>query len=389
MSLLSVDEIKNLIENASQPCVSVYMPTVKAGPEVRQNPIRFKNLLRQVEERLDAIGIRQSEAIEWLQAAQDLDNTTFWENQDRGLAIFASPTLFRFYSLPCEFAELVVVTDHFHLKPLLPLLTNDGEFYILALSQQERKFFRATRYSVEEIELENVPKSKDEALLYDETAQDGQHRIATSKGGTANPFQQPGSFHGQGSPDSDNEKRDILQFFHLVDAGVYEKLKDKKAPLLLAGVEYLFPVYKEANSYPHLLEQGILGNPENTKPEDLQAEAWQIVEPIIEQEQKQVEERYKELAGAATGKASHDIKEIISAAYYQRIDSLFVAVGEQNWGHFDPETNTVDIHSEAQPDDEDLLDFAAIHTLLNGGKVYAVPPEEVPDQAPVAAIFRY
>lgn len=59
------------------------------------------------------------------------------------------------------------------------------------------------------------------------------------------------------------------------------------------------------------------------------------------------------------------------------------------WGDFDPDTMSVDLHPEPEPDDEDLLDFAAIHTLLNGGTVYAVEPEQVPEQAPAAAIFRY
>ena len=64
-------------------------------------------------------------------------------------------------------------------------------------------------------------------------------------------------------------------------------------------------------------------------------------------------------------------------------------VGQQLWGEFDPDTMTVDLHPEPEPDDEDMLDFAAIHTLLNGGTVYAVEPEKVPDEAPAAAIFRY
>ena len=68
---------------------------------------------------------------------------------------------------------------------------------------------------------------------------------------------------------------------------------------------------------------------------------------------------------------------------------MFVAVGEQKWGHFDPDTSTVHLHEDPQPSDEDLLDFAAVHTLLNGGTVYAVSPDAVPDSAPVAAVYRY
>lgn len=35
------------------------------------------------------------------------------------------------------------------------------------------------------------------------------------------------------------------------------------------------------------------------------------------------------------------------------------------------------------------MDFAAIHTLLNSGTVYAVSPELVPGNIPLAAVFRY
>ena len=388
MPLLSIDELKTLVENPKSPWISIYMPTQKAGAEVRQNPIRFKNLIREAEERLDAIGIRHTEAVDFLKEAHELDTVEFWENQDQGLAIFISPDVFRYYQLPMEFQELVVVSDQFHLKPLLHLINNDGRFYILALSQKDVRFFEATRYSVKQVEVENLPKSLDEALQSDDTAREGQFRIATSKGGTSNSATQPGAFHGQGSPDRDKHQEDILQFFNAVDTALQEKLRNKKAPLVVAGVDYLHPIYQQANTYAHLVESGITGNPENLKPEELQHEAWQIVEPLFHKQEQEAIEHYHELAGADTGKASNDIKEIIPAAYFQRIDSLFVPVGRQIWGDFDPDTISVDLHAEPEPDDEDMLDFAAIHTLLNGG-IYAVEPEQVPQQAPAAAIFRY
>lgn len=49
----------------------------------------------------------------------------------------------------------------------------------------------------------------------------------------------------------------------------------------------------------------------------------------------------------------------------------------------------VNLHPEPEPDDEDLLDFAAVYTLLNGGTVYALAPEDLPTSAPAAAIFRF
>jgi hypothetical protein len=200
MPLLSIDELKTLVESPQSPCVSLYMPMQKAGPEVRQNPIRFKNLIREAEERLDAMGIRHTEAVEFLKQAHELDTTEFWENQDHGLVIFISPTVFRYYQLPMEFQELVVVTDQFHLKPLLQLINNDGRFYILALSQDNVRFFEATRYSANEVEVPNMPKSMAEALQYDETAKEGQFRISTSRGELPMLLCKRAVFMGRGVP---------------------------------------------------------------------------------------------------------------------------------------------------------------------------------------------
>jgi hypothetical protein len=71
------------------------------------------------------------------------------------------------------------------------------------------------------------------------------------------------------------------------------------------------------------------------------------------------------------------------------MDVLFVAVGVQRWGFYDLETRTVHLHKEPEPGDEDLLDFAAVYTILNGGTVFALRPEEMPDQALLLALFRY
>lgn len=389
MPLLSLDELKTLVENPEKPCISLYMPVLKAGAEFKQNPIRFKNLIRQAEERLDEMGVPEEEAIALLKQAHELDTQEFWENSDNGLAIFISPQLFRYYSLPVDFPEFIVVSDQFHLKPLLPLVNSDRRFYILALSQKDVRFFEATPYNVRQVKVENMPHSLDEALNVDDTAKEGQFRIATSKGGTSNSFTQPGAFHGQGSPDRDKHQEQILQFFHAIDDALHEKLRNRKAPLVIAGVEYLHPIYKEANTYQNLVEEGITGNPEILKPEELQAQTWQIVEPILRQEEQAAMERYYELAGSDTGKASSDPKEIVPAAYFQRVDALFVPQGKELWGEFDPDNMTVYIHPEAEADDEDMLDFAAIHTLLNGGTVYTVEPDNVPDGATAAAIFRY
>jgi hypothetical protein len=390
MPTIDREELKTLVEKPEGLCVSIFMPTQKAGPEIRQNPIRFKNLVKQAEERLMENGVGHSDAVEMLKPAHELDNEEFWRYQDNGLALFIAEDFFRYYRLPLEFEELTAVThNHFHLKPLLPLLNGDGRFYVLTLSQEEIKLFEGSRYCVSEISLEDIPESLSDALQYDWQDNGVQYRLSTSKGGTDNSYPHAGSFHGQGSPETDDIKQNILQYFHIVDKGVTEYLKDKQAPLVLAGVEYLLPIYQEANTYPYLLKDGITGNQKITKPQELHEKAWPIVEPHYQQAQQEAAERLREFSGNNQELVSHDMKEVVKAAYYQRIDSLFVALGEQQWGNFDPQKDGVHLHEQEQTGDEDLLDFAAIYTLLNGGTVFAVEAEEIPAQSPVAAIFRY
>jgi hypothetical protein len=384
MTLLTREELKILVESDSKPRVSIFIPTHRAGEEIHQDPIRLKNLISRAEERLMAAELRRPAAKELLAPLRDLvEDEEFWQHQADGLALFVSPETYRDYSLPLEFEELVVVADDFHLKPLLPLLSGNGRFYILAVSQNDIRLLEGTRHQVRGIELQDVPKSLAEALRYDDPERSVQFHteIRTIRDGRR------AMFHGHGVV-TDEDKNNILRYFHKVDQGLHDMLGNERAPLLLAGVAYLLPIYREANTYPHLLDAKITGNPEELRPEELHAQGWKVVQPYFEEAQHKAVTLYEELA-ANSERPSRDVQEIVSAAHYARIDTLFVAVGLHRWGTFNADSDTIEVHDEAQPGDEDLLDVAAVHTLLNDGTIYAVQPEAVPDGAPAAAVFRF
>jgi hypothetical protein len=383
MDILTKNELRNLMEKRDFSCISIYMPTYRTSPEAKQNSIRFKNLLKQMEERLVAGGFRKAEAKALSAPGKDLvKDRMFWQYQSDGFAAFMSSQWFRYYRLPASFEELLVITDRYHIKPLLPLLANDGRFYVLALSQNEVKLFQCSRYSIIEVELENAPKSLSEALNNDDPSKQLQSHGMTG-GGKGD---RTAIFHGQGAG-KDEDKNNIMRFFHQVDQSLQKMLREDPAPLVLAGVDYLLPIYHEASNYSQLMERGIPGNPEALKPEELQKEAWIIVEPHFLKALEDASARYRQLAGS--GNASNDIKTIALAAYQGRVDLLFAPVRIQQWGAFDTTTLSIHLHEERAPGDEDLLDFSAVHTLLKGGTVHAVKPEEMPDGARLAAVFRY
>jgi hypothetical protein len=131
----------------------------------------------------------------------------------------------------------------------------------------------------------------------------------------------------------------------------------------------------------------VRGNPEGYSGAELHERAWRVVEPLFHKRQEQAPEQFKTLQPA--GRASHTIKEVVAAACQGRVDALFIAAGLQHWGTFDPATFAVESHKVPRPGDEDLLDLAAVQTLVKGGKVFAVEPSEIPDGAPLAAVYRY
>ena len=133
-----------------------------------------------------------------------------------------------------------------------------------------------------------------------------------------------------------------------------KQLKDQRAPLLFAGVDYLFPIYKEVNTYPQLMDEQIAGNPEELGPDVLHKRAWTIVQPFFDKEQHTAADYYRQMA--STPRASHKINQVVPAAYHGRVDVLFVQMGVQHWGTFAPEVGAMHEYEEAQPGSEDMLD---------------------------------
>jgi Bacterial archaeo-eukaryotic release factor family 7 len=389
IDILSRESLQTLMEPQEGPCISLFMPTDRTGVEGQQDQLRIRRLIREAESLvIDKAQLHSAQVEDLLEPLRALlDDKQFWRHVSDGLAIFRSPKAFRSLRLPSSFEEQVVVGDHFYLKSLLPLLTFDGRFYILALSQNVVRLLACTHDSASELKLpERVPTSLAEFLRGEERANGLQSHSSASFGSMGKGGRHPAIFHGQGVG-TDDEKDDILRYFQHIDRGLHDLLRDETAPLVLAGVEYLFPLYQQANTYSHLLEHGIPGNPDKLKADTLRVKAWAIVEPVTLHARQEAAAQYRD--SASTERTSSNTSEIVPAAYYGRVASLFVAIGQEQWGTFDPAIGTLQIHEQAQPGDEDLLDLVATRTLLHGGSVYAVEQSSMPDEAPLAAVFRY
>mgnify|MGYP001095044931 CR=1 FL=1 len=385
MKPFTKEELRELMELGHEPSVSFFLPTDPTNTESQQNRIKLKNLLRQAEEQLKKTGYRTTELVKLFGPVETLLNESlFWSHQQEGLAVFINPKLFRYYRLPISFEEVVEVGHQFHLKPLLPLLSQDYRFYLLTLSQKQIRLYQGTPENLLTMNLDGIPESLDEAMRYDQQEKQLQFSTRTPQGGGGE--MRAAAFHGQGVGMEDT-KRDLLQFFHKVDAGIQQKMAGTEAPLILAGVDYLFPIYREANTYPQLTEKGIPGNPEELTVKELHQQAAALIDPMMKESQIKALTLFAELDG--TGRTSREIDEIVPAAFHGRIEVLFIAKGRQLWGIFNPQQNELTLHEQPSPENSDLLNVAALQTHLNGGTVYVLSVEDMPTNSDLAAVFRY
>ncbi len=312
MPVLTHEELKSLAATQAAACVSIYLPTHGSGPDSQQDSIRLKNMLGEAERRLASNGLRSNDARRLLAPADELvPRHNFAQASSAGLAIFLGPDTFQHYWLPFPVEEVLNIGRRFHLKPLLPMLAPDGIFYVLALSQNSVRLLEGTRHSVREVELPGVPKSLAEATAGEEGENLPQYR-GGQRGPGANSPQQAGVYHGTAAA-GDETRVDLLRFFHMVDEGLRAWLGPSVAPLVVAGVEYLHPVYRDANEYPHLVEQGITGNAEGARPEDLHAQAWEIVRPLFTAGRAAAAEQFRQLAGNGDGRAATNVATIVPA----------------------------------------------------------------------------
>lgn len=388
---LNLEQIKTLAQQQNYPGISLFMPTHRAGQDTQQNPIRFKNLLREVERRLTEVESYKPRELEAFmqQAHALLDDSDFWQHQREGLAVFFAENDFHVYRLPFTVDEQVIVAQSYYIKPVLPLFTNNGHFYLLAFSQNDVRLFEGTRYTVGEVEIpDDVPQSLAEAMRFDDPEKQLQFHTGTAPA-SGDGGERAGMFYGHGAGEEER-KIQIERYLNELDKGVRRVLGHEGTPLVLAGVDYLLPIYRKVSEYAHIMEDGITGNPEHLRPDELHAQAWPIVEPHFRQAMETVLNEYHALK-ANSDRATDNLNEIVAAAFYGRVDKLILSVDAQAWGVFDAETGRVMRHRQAQSSDDNLplTDFAAVHTLNNSGTVYALAADEMPADVPALAVLRY
>lgn len=379
---LSQRDFQNLAEVRRPGCVSIFMTVQTESGDFKKEEIQFKNLLNTAEERLpeEIEGVRRPKEI--LTPARELkEDLYFWQYPNPGLALFMAPGIFFCCRLPVRFDVWTVCSQRFHLKPLMAYFNGTRRFYVLALSINAVRLIECNSYDAAEVDLGDVAGGLGRALDYDSKQRQLQfHTGAQNAGGG-----RAGIFHGQGVG-KDDRKDEIQRFFRQVDENL-NKAADAEAPLVLAGVDYLLPLFQAVTTRSNVLEQGIAGNLERCKPLEIQQMALKPIEMFFQREESRVLEQVESLLG--TGLASTDLRTVVGGACYGRVESLFVSNETACWGSFDADRNLLETKESSVPGVEDLTDRAAVETYVRGGNVYPAAESDMPTNSSLAAVFRY
>lgn len=377
------DEFLSLAAYRAYPCVSIYTPMFKdERGQYDGNRIHLKNCLQVAAQTLEREDMNPPEINNLLEEArQTLDDSAFWAHQQNGLAVLISPEFTRFYPVSQIEEEMTFVGHQFILRPLLPLLTNAFEGFLLSLSQNEANFYRVTRNDLVALHVEGMPESMAEAMAFDDPEARLQSHSATGS------TEQGAIYHGHHPKDEENSR--LTRYCHQIAKAIetYVAADSDNTPLILAGTTELTSIFRNVSDMEqNLLDRQIEGNVEELSTSELHEKVWIIVEEHHQTRRYDAARRYKDLDHANL--TASTIEDVVRTAHFGQIDTLFITKTGAVMGHYEIETGRVFVEEENDGDHQqiDLLDLAAVKTLENGGTVI---PLKGPADPPAAAILRF
>lgn len=370
----------------ADPAVSIYLPIDPERRDMRDPEARLRGLIEAAEQSLARRGMRPQQTAELLAPAHAvLDDPDLPRHRHHGRVFFLAPSLSQVFTLYESMPQDVTVGHNFLLRPLLPMLAHERRFHILALTAGGARLWDATPYSLSEHKAA-LPAGVDEVVAESEVQSYVQFNpIARPRSGPAVPVVKA---HGTESPE-DVRKAQLLEYLHRVAAAVSRELGEDPAPLVLVAEPEIAGHFRKLGKPAQLYEAGLLINPHGLADSDLLARVVELLRPVLEREIEGVLDQANARLGTAEPTVAIRLEEILPAAYDGRVDAVVVAADEMLRGRFDPEARTVRAGGASNGEGEDLLNEAAVVSLRNGGRAFALPRERIPRRAPAVATLRY
>ena len=380
--MISHADIRRLTEEVSEPAVSFYFPVHATLPDRRKNAIRFRNLTREAEDRLRERGADPAKV---LGATEKLfePEPPVEARGTKGLAVFTAggePTVL---ALPGRPVEQVEVGRGFDILPLLPFVEAQGSFFVITLDRESPTLLKGNRLGLETVARDVMERSLDAirgttqfpaALGYHSTRAGG-------PAGTSN------YRHAHGESADDYEQIELDQFAHGIARAAEDRLKSESGPLVPVGEPNLLGMFRTHCRYAGLTETAVAKSPAGLDDEELFRATLEVADDALSEPVRNALGRASEGHHRADGTVSVLPAEIADAAEQGRVGTLLLARNAAGSSLRMAEADGSP--AENAKTRREQCDRIVRATLEHGGEIVPVGPNDLPDNAALAALFRF
>ena len=338
-------KINDLIARTEGPFVSIYMPTHKSAPDNKQDPTRFKNLLKEAEAKLDDSNILDK-------ASELLEDTDFWNESTDGLGVLVDKDETFIYRLSGKVNEKVFVGDHFHILPLINYYELPNDYYFLDLSKD-----RFSLYSYK-----NGKLNEKDPDIYDSF-----HDLSDDKD-----IETEGSAPTRGKSDavhdyhtaSDIEEKERENYFRYLADELKKFLTRKDSKLILFGTT------ENVVEFQNMADFEIYGTIEKPFDSIKHDEVYdELKEALLPKYIKNMEERLDGLrTEIGQDRGTDNLSRIVEDSVNSRVDVLYVS-------------------NDTEKTEE--IDKLVSNVLLNGGEVVVIDTQYQDFNKEAGAKYRY
>jgi len=366
-----------MMEKGKRPVISIYVDTNIKKPDRLENPIRFKNLVKEVQASLKDKEFKGFKDLFSLFKEMEED-ALFWEGATESLAILGDEEECIVYKLPVNVKSLSIVSDSYYIKPLLRSFQSYGHYHVLGLNRDNFVLYEADRYGIHPIPVAEKDSTMEGVLGTEKTAP---HLSVASIGGDQS------MYHGHGGA-KDERKVDQEKFFRHVDTFILENYsKTDKIPLILVSPDEHQGEFRKLSKNSFLIDEGIKIDGDSLDKKSLYEKVQDVMQELFKKELKERMDNFSEAHAKDLG--SDDLVQIGRAIAEGRVATLYLEENMVHPGIFDSNLGTIIQGQIENPRVGDVYDDMAEVVLSRGGKVLILAKEDMPTASDIAAVYRY
>lgn len=382
---LTRDTLRSLIEEAKSPALTITFPTFRSPPDVQQNPVRYKNLLRQAETEIGVYKHKAATAFDEAlnEAWRLVDDTIVWEKPLDGVAVFVCPGMVRLEKMSFAPPEAIYVKETFALRPFVPLFAHRRDFLVLAAAFNHVCLYESGGQALKKVEEKSFDQTIDEIIA--KTQIESSVNFHTT--GPVKAGRQTAAFHALGESPVDVAE-DLRKEFGARIARAVDVVSARRnhPPVVLVADDRLaggILAHAKADLV-YTLDTRVSPN-EMTESELLGVALDAFASTRDNFQKRRLEEFQANYNDPESQKASVMPPELALAALQGRIQTLFVLPNGVLRGRVNETTGAVTGAGQRG----DLIDDLVRLTLHGQGEVLAVGEKMLPNGAQAGALYRW